>query len=171
MRPAPPRSISAGPGGRPAHVVSSAVVHVEAQGRIPDLAAAKAGSVAGSRAAAGLEASLWLCPIEGRRLLDSTREGMVEGFSLGSYALLVDYTGRLFREGKVAISRELAAIFDRLGTTAESWCSRLANFVTAGSLGASSRGPQALAGGRQPTRRAPPRQSGAMPSAAKPAIG
>ncbi len=102
------------------------VVHVEAQGRIPDLAAAKAGSVAGSRASAGLEASLWLCPIEDRRLLDSTREGMLEGFPLGSYALLVDYTGRLFREGKVAISRELAAIFDRLGTTAESWWSRLA---------------------------------------------
>jgi hypothetical protein len=39
---------------------------------------------------------------------------------------LVDYTGRLFREGKVAISRELAAIFDRPGTTAESWWSRVA---------------------------------------------
>jgi hypothetical protein len=50
---------------------------------------------------------------------------MVEGFSPGSYALLVDYTGWLFREGKVAISREVAAIFDRLGTTAESWWSRI----------------------------------------------
>ena len=38
----------------------------------------------------------------------------------------VDYTGRLFRERKVAISRELVAIFDRLGTTAESWWSRRA---------------------------------------------
>jgi hypothetical protein len=38
---------------------------------------------------------------------------------------MVDYTGRLFREGKAAISRELAAIFDRLGTTAESWWARL----------------------------------------------
>ena len=51
---------------------------------------------------------------------------MVEGFSLGSYALLVDYTGRLFRAGKAAMSRELAAIFDRLGTSAESWWDRLA---------------------------------------------
>jgi hypothetical protein len=25
---------------------------------------------------------------------------MLEGFSLGSYLLLVDYTGRLFRDGK-----------------------------------------------------------------------
>jgi hypothetical protein len=50
----------------------------------------------------------------------------VEGFPLGNYLLLVDYTGRLFREGKAAISRELAAIFDRLGTSAESWWVRLA---------------------------------------------
>ncbi|MGO9466045.1 MAG: hypothetical protein ACLQIB_27425 [Isosphaeraceae bacterium] len=33
--------------------------------------------------------------------------------------LKVDYTGRLFREGKAAISREVAAIFDRIGTTAQ----------------------------------------------------
>jgi hypothetical protein len=50
----------------------------------------------------------------------------VEGFSLGSYALLVDYTGRLFHEGKTSISRELAAIFDRLGTSAEIWWVRVA---------------------------------------------
>jgi hypothetical protein len=29
---------------------------------------------------------------------------MLVGFSLGSYLLLVDYTGRLFRAGKAAIS-------------------------------------------------------------------
>jgi len=72
-----------------------------------------------------MEDSLWLCPIEDRRRLDSTREGMLEGFSLGSYLLLVDYTGRLFREGKAAISRELSGIFDRLGSSAESWWARL----------------------------------------------
>ena len=60
----------------------------------------RAGSVAGSTAAAGLEEGLWLCPIEDRRRLDSSREGMLEGFSLGNYVLLVEYTGRLFREGK-----------------------------------------------------------------------
>jgi hypothetical protein len=42
----------------------------------------------------------------------------------GSYLLLVDYTGRLFREGKATISRELAGIFDRLGSSAESWPAR-----------------------------------------------
>ena len=69
-------------------------------GKTAQLEAAADGSVAGSVAAAGLEESLWLCPIEDRRRLDSCREGMLEGFSLGSYFLLVDYTGRLFREGK-----------------------------------------------------------------------
>ena len=74
---------------------------------------------------AGLEESLWLCPIEDRRRLDSCREGMLEGFSLGSYFLLVDYTGRLYRKGKAAISAELAGILDRLGSHAESWRARL----------------------------------------------
>ena len=50
--------------------------------------------------------SLWLCPIEDRRGLDSTREGMMQGFSLGSYVQLVDYTGRLFRQGKASIKRQ-----------------------------------------------------------------
>ncbi len=97
------------------------VDHVEAQGMIAELEAANDGSVAGSRAAAGLEESLWLCPIEDRRELDSPREGMIPGFSLGSYVKLVDYTGRLFREGKASISAELAGIFERLGCSAQSW--------------------------------------------------
>ena len=78
-----------------------------APGRIPDLTAAKSGSAAGSNAAAGLEESIWLCPVEDRRKLDSSREGMLEGFSLGNYVLLVEYTGRLFRDGKAVISAEL----------------------------------------------------------------
>jgi len=97
------------------------VDHVRAEGRTKDLTAARKGSVAGSAASAGLEESRWLCPIEDRRRLDSTREGMPEGFSLGNYLLLVDYTGRLFREGKATISGEVAAISERLGTTAETW--------------------------------------------------
>ena len=95
--------------------------HAEAQGRTAELEAASSGSVAGSQAAAGLEESLWLCPIEDRRELDSPREGMILGFSLGSYVKLVDYTGRLFRAGKASISAELAEIFERLGCSAQSW--------------------------------------------------
>lgn len=44
---------------------------------------------------------------------------MLEGFSLGSYLLLVDYTGRLCRQGKARLSREVASILERLGTGAE----------------------------------------------------
>jgi hypothetical protein len=50
---------------------------------------------------------------------------MLEGFSLGSYLLLVDYTGRLFREGKAVISAEVSGILQRLGSSAQSWSSRL----------------------------------------------
>jgi hypothetical protein len=105
--------------------IKERVDHVQSQGRTEDLTAARAGSVAGSAAAAGLEEGQWLCPIEDRRRLGSAHEGMVEGFSLGNYRLLVDYTGRLFREGKAAVSRKVAEILDRLGTSANHWQARL----------------------------------------------
>jgi hypothetical protein len=38
---------------------------------------------------------------------------------------LVDYTGRIFRDGKARISAELAGIFDRLGCPADRWTARL----------------------------------------------
>ncbi len=38
---------------------------------------------------------------------------------------LVDYTARLLREGKAAISSELAGIFERLGCRAENWQLRM----------------------------------------------
>ena len=63
------------------------------------------GSVSGSKAA-DLEEGLWLCPIENRRRLDSSREGMLEGFSLGNYLLFVEYAGRLFRPGKGVITAQ-----------------------------------------------------------------
>jgi hypothetical protein len=105
--------------------IKERVEHVKSQGRTEDLQAARKGSVAGSTASAGLEELHWLCPIEDRRSLDSTREGMLEGFSLGSYLLLVDYTGRLFREGKARISHDVNEILQRLGMTAEAWQARL----------------------------------------------
>jgi hypothetical protein len=50
---------------------------------------------------------------------------MAEGFSLGNYLLLVDYSARLFREGKAALSRDVAEILDRLGSSADHWQARL----------------------------------------------
>lgn len=99
--------------------------HVEEQGQRAELEAATEGSALGSLAAAGVEESLWLCPIEDRRGLDSAREGIMAGFPLGSYVRLVDYTGRLFRVGKARISADLAEIFDRLGSDARSWRVRM----------------------------------------------
>jgi REP element-mobilizing transposase RayT len=105
--------------------INQRVESVKAQDRSSDLQAAEQGNVAASNASAGLEESHWLCPIEDRRRLDSPREGMLEGMSLGNYLLLVDYTGRMFREGKATISAELSGILERLGSNAERWWSRL----------------------------------------------
>ncbi|MDR3634131.1 MAG: hypothetical protein P4L84_10015 [Isosphaeraceae bacterium] len=105
--------------------IKQRVEHVAAQDRVDDLKAAERGTIAAVAQSSGLEESLWLCPIEDRRRFDSTREGMVEGFTLGNYLLLVEYTGRLFRNGKASISRDLAELFVRLGSDAESWQARL----------------------------------------------
>jgi hypothetical protein len=50
--------------------------------------------------------------------------GNLLGLSLGNYLLPVDYTGRLVRQGKTAMSAELSGILERLGTTAETWQAR-----------------------------------------------
>jgi hypothetical protein len=101
------------------------IEHVQRQGRLEDLKAAAVGSVAASQNSADLEEGLWLCPLEDRRSLGSSREGMLSGFPLGSYLLLVDYTARLVRTGKAAMTRELAGIFERLEMSAELWAARL----------------------------------------------
>jgi len=61
--------------------IKERVDHVKAQGRNGDLKAARTGSVAGSGVSAGLEESYWLCPIEDRRRLDSSRDEILKGFS------------------------------------------------------------------------------------------
>ncbi|AGA28565.1 hypothetical protein [Singulisphaera acidiphila] len=65
--------------------------------------------------------------VSGERIaaLDSTREGMVEGFTQGNSLLQVDFTGRLFREGKGSISCDLAGVFARLGSDGASWLLKL----------------------------------------------
>jgi hypothetical protein len=101
------------------------VQHAKARGKLADLKAAESGSVTGSRAAGDVEQDLWLCPVEDRRQQGSAREGMLEGFSLGSYLLLVDYTSRLCRQGKARVSGEVTSILDRLGTSADVWGCRI----------------------------------------------
>jgi hypothetical protein len=115
--------------------VKQRVDHIKAEDATAQLEAAKDGSVAGSRKAAGLEEELWLCPIEDRRRIDSSREGMFEGLSIGNYLLLVEYTGRLFREGKARISAELAGILDRIGSNAACWQLRMEKLKNGRSIG------------------------------------
>ena len=115
LNPVARRHRSRPPGSKPPIYVDhhERTDHAKAQGRAGDLKQAERGSVAGSNSSVGLEESIWLCPIEDRRELDSAREGMLRGFSLGNDLLLVDYTGRLLREGKAAISAELTGILER----------------------------------------------------------
>ena len=94
--------------------------HVDVQGRTAELEAAADGSVAGSCASAGLEESLWLCPIEDRRRLDSCREGMLEGFSLDSYFLPGRLHGAALSQGKGSDLGGAGRSLDRLGSNAES---------------------------------------------------
>ncbi len=101
------------------------VQHARRKGKLAALKEAAKGSVAGSRAAGQLEDSHWLCPLEDRRAKGATREGMLENFSLGSYLLLVDHTSRLCRAGKARVSREVAGILERLGSSGQLWEQRL----------------------------------------------
>jgi hypothetical protein len=52
------------------------------------------------------------------------------GLSLPKYLLLLDYTARVFREGKANFNAAVAPIFERLGTTAELWQQRLTHLKT-----------------------------------------
>lgn len=100
-------------------------------GKIEALKAARDGSVAGNRAAGDFESDHRLVPLDDRRQLPGAkqkaniREGMVGGFSLGSYVLLVEYTGRLFRTGKDRINDGVKDVLDCLGTSAEYWDDRI----------------------------------------------
>ncbi len=97
------------------------VEHCREKGRLADLQAARQGTVAAARLAAELDEDHWLCPINDTRASGGERIGLLEGFSLGSYLQLVDWTSRLFREGKARVSDEVAPILDRLDTTGEMW--------------------------------------------------
>ena len=59
------------------------------------IASAKKGNVAAIKSDSRLEEDLWLIPIEDRRSIDSKREEMLSGFTLGNYLMLVEYTGRI----------------------------------------------------------------------------
>ena len=99
------------------------------RGRLAELQAACQGSVPAARRARGMEAGLWLCPLEDRRPQGEARVGLAESFSLGSYLLLVDATSRMLRPGKARVGPEVAALLERIGTSAETWQATLQQLV------------------------------------------
>ena len=119
--------------------IKTRVDHVGRKGKTELLKAARQGSVAASRAAGNLEDDLWLVPIEDRRSHTnaapaSAREGMVETFSLGSYLLLVDFTGRLCRNGKAQMSKGIKEVFERIGIRGDRWVDQIKKMLSSRDL-------------------------------------
>jgi hypothetical protein len=95
------------------------------QGRLVDLQAARTSAAMGVAACRGMEAGLWVCPIEDRRFEGEESTGLLEGFSLGSYLLLLDETSRLIRPGKAHVNPEADGLLERLGTTRDAWAATI----------------------------------------------
>jgi hypothetical protein len=86
----------------------------------------------------------------------------IERFSPGNYVLLVEYAGRLFREGKAVISGELAGVFERLGSNAENWQARLQKLARPVAGPFLRRQPCPVAGSCRASGRAPPGEPGRL---------
>ncbi|QDS90321.1 hypothetical protein EC9_45280 [Rosistilla ulvae] len=119
------------------------VEHVCQRGEkeIERLKAARRGSVAASVAAGAMEQDHWLVPIEDRRGAQrdeggetDCREGMLQSFPLGSYLLLLDCTGRMFRDGKANMEAGVKEVFERLSPTPQTWQTRTDKLLHAKSL-------------------------------------
>lgn len=108
--------------------IKARVAYCRQQGRLAELRSAMAQTAEGrtlsSSEASRLEEELWLCPFSDASddaEKPSARRGMLRGFSLAQYLQLVDWTGRLVRDGKATISAQVRSILERLGTTGEAW--------------------------------------------------
>jgi REP element-mobilizing transposase RayT len=111
--------------------------HAKSKNALGRLKAAAKGIAQGSNAAKGLELDHWLAPIEDRRNVKthkSNREGLFETFSIGSYMLLIDYSARFLRKGDARPDASTNEIFDRIGTSPETFGDRLVNMLKSDSL-------------------------------------
>lgn len=97
------------------------IEHCRQRGRLADLQAARLSAAVGAHKSRGMEAGLWLCPIEDRRAQGAKVTGLMDGFSLGSYLLLLDATSRLVRPHKANVDANAQPLLDRLGTTLKDW--------------------------------------------------
>lgn len=103
------------------------------------LKTAQKGSIAASRRLGNMEQDHWLIPFEDRRPHTnskpaSQREGLLEKFTFGNYLILLEYTGRMYREGKANISAGLNDIFERLDSSVAFWTDQLKNLLSAKEL-------------------------------------
>jgi len=115
--------------------INRRVDHAQNKGGLERLKAARHGTAAGCRAAGEIEQDLWLVPVDDRRHQNQgAREGLWESFSLGSYLQVLDYTSRLDRRGKARLSAGVRDLFERLGTSEQSWTERLKQLLTSKSL-------------------------------------
>jgi hypothetical protein len=117
--------------------VRQRVDHVRRQGKMSSLKSARDGSVSGSRSSGTLDQDHWLVPMDdrrGKRRGGGGREGLLATFSLGSYLMLLDYTGRLCRTGKARMGSEVKEVFERLGTSDASWSARLGSMLSSREL-------------------------------------
>lgn len=120
--------------------VRQRVSHVRKSGKIEVLKEAKKGTAVAMRSAKKLDVGHWLIPMVEQRkdaALQKTssdsqgrRAGLFDSISLGSYIAIVEYTGRLFRNGKARISPAAADVFERLETSAEFWYERMKKLLS-----------------------------------------
>ena len=113
------------PESSPYTSVKERIEHVRSRGKMRELLECNQANAVPSSLSFSLEDDQWLIPIDARRSIDSDREGLIEGLTLGNYLLLVEQTGRKDRAGKSSISADLDPIFDRLGITHSQWHDQL----------------------------------------------
>ena len=115
--------------------VRQRVAHVRSQGKLEELKSARQGSSSGSQEVGTLDQDHWLVPMDNRQNKDqASREGMLESFSLSAYLQVLDYTSRLYRNGKARLTIAVKNVMDRLGTDSEFWFARLQKMLSSKSL-------------------------------------
>ena len=124
--------------------VRQRVKHVHQAGKLDVLKDAKKGAATAVKSARRIDIKHWLVPLVDQRKESSIkktscdesgcRAGMFESISLGSYIAIVEYTGRLFRNGKARISSMVADVFERLETSSDLWFARLKKMLEASDL-------------------------------------
>ena len=68
-----------------------------------------------------LESGSWLCPLDTRNQSIHGHPGILDGFSLPQYLLLLDCTSRIDRPGKCQVAPSVPPILERLSINSDAW--------------------------------------------------